>query len=174
MDSSGKVQRQRQDTHSFLCPVLVPLSLIRPAMLFPLKKCVLSMFSAPPSIVACVSGPAIVTSAASLCCLQCLSVTHSVTPLLLLLVFSWPLLVPIPFHFITHPHQLPHSLVWCPQSWLSNTALHPWCDSCYFMCLSLCFQECWHFQKQNWCTSSAEYTVTFLFFNYHIIWISLI
>lgn len=107
MDSSGKDQRQRQDRHSFLCPVLVPLSLIRPAMLFPLRKCVLSTFSAPPSVVACVSDPAIVTSAASLCHLQCLSVTYSVTPLLLLLVFSWPLLVSIPFHFITQPPSAP-------------------------------------------------------------------
>lgn len=87
------------------------------------------MFSAPLSIIPCVLDPAIVTLAASLCQLQRLGVTHSAASLLLLLVFSQSLLISIRFHFITHPHQLLQSLVCCPQSRLSNTSLHPWCDS---------------------------------------------
>lgn len=63
------------------------------------------MFSAPPSITPCVSDPVIVMLAASLCWLQCLGVTHSATSLVLHLVFSQSLLVPIPFHFITHPYR---------------------------------------------------------------------
>lgn len=90
----------------FFCPILVPLSPIRPSVWFPLKKCMHFMFSSPPYIIPCVSDLGIMALTTSVCQLQCPGVTHSANSLILHLVFSESLLMPIPFHFITLPHQL--------------------------------------------------------------------
>lgn len=87
------------------------------------------MLSAPSSINSYISNHVIMTSAASLCQIQSLSITHTVTSLLLHLVFSWSLLVPTPSPLVFNLHQFLQSLICYPQSQLSNTSLQPWCDS---------------------------------------------
>lgn len=87
------------------------------------------MFSAPFSRTSYISDPVIMMSAAALCQVQGLSGTHTVTSVLPHLEFSWSLLDPTISPFVFNPHQLLQSLICYPQSQLSNTSLHPWCDS---------------------------------------------
>lgn len=84
------------------------------------------MLSAPSSITSYISIHVIMMPVASLCQIWGLSATHTVTSLILHLVFSWSLLVPTLSPFIFNPHQL---LICNPQPQLSKSSLHPWCDS---------------------------------------------
>lgn len=64
------------------------------------------MFSAPSSITSYIANHVIMMPAASLFQIQGLSVAHTVSSLLLQLVFLWSLLVPTPSPFVLNPHQL--------------------------------------------------------------------